>query len=106
MKRLDLGLPWNFSYYVILHPSVKMIGNNFPDEIIKADVFIDKLKEKDKGILNLVKKAIFIEFGIEKDVKKLLSLHKPVDIDFYLKKFNLLWTKDWLMEKLKQNYKN
>ena len=105
MKRLDLNLPWNFSYFVILHPSVRMIGNNFPDEIVKADVFIDRLKDKYKGLLGMMKKFLVVEFGIEKDVKRLLALHKPVDIDFYLKNYNLLWAKDWLMERMEKEYK-
>ena len=66
-----------------------------PKEILKADSFIDRLRENNKNI------GMFevLSRGLEwfkhprklliKSLQELVSSHKPDTIDFYLKKHNL-----------------
>ncbi|RUM59153.1 MAG: hypothetical protein DSY60_00300, partial [Persephonella sp.] len=71
---------------------VKFKGK-MPERILKADTFIDKFREEDSKLSKFFKDLISVRFKVKDETKKLLDLHKPLTVDYFLRKFNLEWTR-------------
>jgi hypothetical protein len=106
-KNLDKYIPLNMSYYFLVSPKVKFKGK-MPEGVLKADSFIDYFREEDQKRSFLKTLSLGLEFIkhpkklVLKALEELISLHQPITIDFYLKKHNLEWTKDWLEREAKK----
>ena len=103
IARKKLYLPPQLDYYVLVSPSVKFKGK-MPEKVIKADVFMDKFREDDAKLSKFFKDMFSFRLKVKDEALKLVEMHKPLSIDFFLRKFNLLWVKNWLNKEMEKNY--
>jgi hypothetical protein len=109
-RKLSSYFPKEISYYVLVSPKVKFSGK-MPERVLKADKFVDKFKEEDEkmGIGTTLIRAVefFLHSNnmIQEGAKKLISLHRPFTLNYYLKQLNLEWTKEWIERELKKKRK-
>ena len=95
IRAKKLFLPPQLDYYVLVSPSVRFKGK-MPERILKADTFIDKFREEDSKLSKFFKDLLSVRFKVKNETQKLLDLHKPLTVDYFLRKFNLEWSRDWL----------
>jgi hypothetical protein len=94
-KGLDRLFPPAIDYYVIVSPKVKFSGK-MPERVLKGDQFRDRWEGEGKSLsffeaLGKFFTEVEVSPGqLKKGGERLVSLHRPHRLEFYLQRLNLL----------------